>query len=167
MRRTCASMMVCSNLGPVMATSLGCWFLLQIPALLGACSSLFFSPSTSISCSGASRAPIESVGVWSVNDTFCVSLGGNGSLACSKFSPVPGPCFRSRTEVVKDRTAYLGLLAASLVLHDRTAGTMLAIAPSTSANRSPKAAAECCRRRRKVNNGASGVDESESLWPWR
>ena len=146
MQHTCASMIVCSNLGPVIATSLGCWFLLQTPALFGACIDLFFSPSGSISCSGASRAPIEVTGVWSVIDTFGVSLVGSGSLACSKFSPVPGPCFRSRAEVVKVRAAYLGLLAASLVLHDRTAGIMLAIAPSKIANRSSKAAsaAERC-----------------------
>jgi hypothetical protein len=38
-------------------------------------------------------------------ETLGVSFRGVGSLACSKFSPVPGPCRKSRVEVDRGRVA--------------------------------------------------------------
>ena len=61
---------------------------------------LAFSPASCTSCSGASRFPMASTSSSFVLDTLGVSFRGVGSLACSKFSPVPGPCRRSREDVV-------------------------------------------------------------------
>lgn len=76
------SIIVCSNLGPVIASSLGIWLRDQGLALLGACNCLALSPSVTISCNGASEAPMESTGVSSVFDTLGVSFRDWGSLAC-------------------------------------------------------------------------------------
>lgn len=46
---TCNSTIVCSNLGPDIAVSLGCWLLDQIAALFGSCLTLSFSPVSTLS----------------------------------------------------------------------------------------------------------------------
>ena len=74
-------MIVCSNLGPTIACSLGLWLLLQIPVLFGACMVLIFSASSTVSTSGESCEPIGLVGVAFVADTFCVVAGVFGSFA--------------------------------------------------------------------------------------
>lgn len=94
--------MVCSNRGPVMASSRGIWLLDHGFSLFGACICLCCSATCANSCTGASRLPIASVGVSFVLETLGVSFLGVGSLACSKFSPVPGPCRRQRVDVDSD-----------------------------------------------------------------
>lgn len=71
---TCSSIIVCSNLGPTIALLLSCWLRLQTVALLGACITLFFSPSSTLSCRVRSKLPSELVGV------ALVALTGEGSF---------------------------------------------------------------------------------------
>lgn len=115
---TCNSMIVCSNRGPLMATSRDCWFLLQTPALFGACICLCVSAASVVSCRVPSLLPAAVTPSSFVFETFGVSLRGVGSLACSRFSPVPGPWFRSRVAVAKlreaGRTAFRPILAQQL-----------------------------------------------------
>jgi hypothetical protein len=82
-------MIVCSNLGPVIALSLGCWLLDHIFDRLGACSCRCLSPSSALSCSTPSWAPNAVTPISLVFETLGGSFGGVGSLACSLFSPVP------------------------------------------------------------------------------
>ena len=74
---------------------------------------------------------MASVGISSVLETLGVNVRAEGSLAGAKFSPVPGPCRRSRLEVDKGlevRTAY----AATLGTLVRIAGIREAMADSGS-----------------------------------
>ena len=49
-------------------------------------------------------------------------------MACSKFSPVPGPCLCRRVDVAKDRVAGRAARRLALAQHARTAGTKLVMA---------------------------------------
>lgn len=80
-------MIVCSNRGPVMASSLGAWLLAQVDARLGACSSRLRSPASGVSASLPSKSPTDSTGVALVAETFGTGcLGAAGSLGRRVFS---------------------------------------------------------------------------------
>lgn len=74
-------MIVCSNLGPTMALSLGCWLRLQMLGLFGACSCLFFSPSSGLSTSGLSQEPWDDVYLAFVSATLGTGGASLGLLA--------------------------------------------------------------------------------------
>lgn len=157
--------MVCSNLGPLMATSLDCWFLLHGCARLGACIARCFSADSTDSCSHPSLLPTGVTPTSLVADTFWVSLRGRGSLACSRFSPVPGPCFCKRVEVAKDRVAGLAARRLALAQHARTAGTKLAMADEGRS----RMRGEGLRRghsRFEQSNGAPQRGGANRRWPW-
>jgi hypothetical protein len=69
--------MDCSNLGPTMAFSRGCWLLLQMPGRFGACIVRICSAASVDSTKVASMLPSEEVGVALVAET----LGGAGRFA--------------------------------------------------------------------------------------
>jgi hypothetical protein len=60
-------------------------------------------------------------------ETFGVSFLGYGSLACSRFSPVPGPCLRRLRDVAKERMGHPRDRVAKPHENARTAGTKLAM----------------------------------------
>lgn len=81
--------MVCSNLGPAIASLRGAWLRLQIPLdLFGAWVTLISSASTTPSLNGSAMFPSESDGVSLVLETLGVGVFGFGSLAWMRFSPV-------------------------------------------------------------------------------
>lgn len=125
---TCCSMIVCSNRGPLIATSRACWFLLQGFERLGACIARCVSADACDSWSTPSLFPIAVTPTSLVLETFGVSLRGRGSLACSRFSPVPGPWRCRRVEVAKDRVAGRAARRLALAQHARTTGAKLAMA---------------------------------------
>lgn len=84
---TCHSIIVCSNLGPLIAFALGCWLGDHGVARLGACNCRRFSPSSGSSCRGASRAPPASSSTALVPETFWGADFGEGSLAWILSSP--------------------------------------------------------------------------------
>jgi hypothetical protein len=110
-----------------MATSLDCWFLLHTVARFGACISRCFSPLSCDSCSQPSLFPMAVTPTSFDFETFGVVLRSVGSLACSRFSPVPGPWFCRRVEAVKYRAAGRAARRLALAQHARTAGTKLAM----------------------------------------
>ena len=107
--------------------SLDCWFLLHGFVLFGACITLCFSASDTSSLKGSSRFPIAVVGVSLVCDTFCVCFLGVGSLACSRFSPVPGPWLRKLVALVNGRGELLNERLAKRLDAALSVGTRLAI----------------------------------------
>jgi hypothetical protein len=84
---TCHSIIVCSNLGPLIAFALGCWLGDHIAARLGACNCRRLSPSSGNSCRGASLAPPASSSRALVADTFWGAGFGEGSLGWILSSP--------------------------------------------------------------------------------
>lgn len=121
---TWSSIIVCSNLGPDMASSRGIWLFDQTPFLFGAWSCRCFSASSTDSCNGASDAPKDVTAVSFVSDTLGVNLRGLGSLAWLKFSPVPGPCRRSWAEEVNVLGLHRTTLLPVAVKLFRTQGRM-------------------------------------------
>jgi len=75
----CNSMIVCSNLGPLIAFSLGFWLRDQTVALFGACATLLSSAAVVFSCKRASWNGV-SIGVSLVLDTLGTFFGAFGSL---------------------------------------------------------------------------------------
>jgi hypothetical protein len=97
---TCHSIIVCSNRGPLIAFSLGCWLGDHFVARFGACICRRFSPSSGSSCRGASRAPPASSSRALVPDTFCGTGLAEVSLACILSSPEKrrGAAMKARVE---------------------------------------------------------------------
>ena len=114
--RTCSSMIVCSNLGPDIATSLGCWLRDQTPRRLGACATLISSPFSADSTNLPSAAPCFITGTSFVFDTLGTSFAGVGSLACILFSEA-----RRGVEVERGRIVELVTLRAARAAHILTA----------------------------------------------
>lgn len=74
---TCASIIVCSNLGPDIPSSRGCWLGAQVVARFGACSCRACSPASGAS---AMATPSKEVCTALVSETLGVGLRGVGSL---------------------------------------------------------------------------------------
>ena len=75
-RRTWNSIIVCSNLGPLIATSLGCWLLLHTSFRFGACSCRLLSASSGISCKSLSHIARVDTGTALVSETLGTGVWG-------------------------------------------------------------------------------------------
>lgn len=101
---TCCSIIVCSNLGPDIANSLGIWLLDHTLFLFGACIDLLSSAISTFSCKGVSPMPTAVIGVSFVLDTLGVECRFELSFAGFNVGP---PCRATELVELKDRTAYL------------------------------------------------------------
>lgn len=82
----CISIMVCSNLGPDIAFSLGFWLRDHFPSLFGACITLNFSAVSTLSCNGLSWT-WDSIGNSLDFETLGTFFGEFGSLiSCWSFA---------------------------------------------------------------------------------
>jgi hypothetical protein len=80
--------MLCSNLGPLIATSRNCWLLLHVPLKFGACIVRIFSPSATSSWSTLSNEPSEDSGTALVSEMLGLASRLTGSLAGTWFDVV-------------------------------------------------------------------------------